>query len=820
MNRSDWLTDDLIEEAFERRAGYAAPVELRENIVTLTAVTGQRASWRLRLASAWSAPVLRPAWFALLVLGILLGAALALMLVGGLDAPDLLRQHADVRPQTDAETDGTRQESPRNDGPEGARAGLLAYTQDGDLYMANPDGSGATMVVHDPGVAFSAPTWSPDGRWLTLRGGEGLFLVDAGTLSIRYIADGGGAVWSTDSESLAFVPTSMYGADVIAIVEVGTGEVRELHAKLQPGQSVALPLAWSPDARWFLAPANAGDGKRFVRIDAATGEAVDIAPMYHLAEPGAHWSPDSRRFAYARPDDCGGNPPCQSSIVVEDADLTHPIAITDPAKFSTGPVWSPDGAWIAFSSATLDPSRGNPGPQVSAPTLSIVRPDGRDLHALAEVASYGTTFTWNADASAVDFWELDQSTGSGLGVSEVRISDGAKRPVVRAPGLDGYDWQANAAGLTVPSLPSVPAPATSVPASAVAPSAPRDAPPADPTGSWTGLAIDSMCDAGWIDFRTLTQRFVGPRCQESNGLVVAAPLGAAFAVPEPDGGVTVVQNDGSATKALAGVRPVQPGTFREIDLGWSPDGRWLSVPECMEGQPADCPEFRVISPDGRSQHSLPGRPSWSPDGQRLVVQAENGDLLIGSPDGSNLSSIGTFPVPSSWSPDASRFAFIRDGDAWVANADGTGQRNVTGFASGGAYDAVWSPDGRFVAVIQETQLWILAVDGGELRPIDLGPGRPTFYSALAWSPDGARLAIAVGPAQTPSMLIIRADDWTATALTGAGIDDVAWSPDGRFIALLDQTSKPGRIDIANSDGSGRHRIWKASENSGRITWVP
>ncbi len=366
MNRSDWLTDDLIEEAFERRAGHTAPVELRESIVTLTAVTGQRASWRLRLATAWSAPVLRPAWVALLVLGVLLGAALALGLVGGPDAPDLLRQHADVRPKADADGDERRQESPDIQGSPGAHPGLLAYTQDGDVYMANPDGSGATMVVHDAGVAFSEPTWSPDARWLALRAGERLFLVDAATLSLRHIADGLGAVWSADSRSLAFVPTSMNGDDVIAIVEVETGAVRELRARLQPGQSVGLPLAWSPDGRWFLAPANASDGKRFVRIDAATGDVVDIAPMYHLAEPGAHWSPDSRRFAYARPADCGGSPPCQSSIVVEDVDLKLPIAITDPAKLSRGPVWSPDGAWIAFSSATLVPSRESPGPRFGA----------------------------------------------------------------------------------------------------------------------------------------------------------------------------------------------------------------------------------------------------------------------------------------------------------------------------------------------------------------------------------------------------------------------------------------------------------------------
>jgi Tol biopolymer transport system component len=167
-----------------------------------------------------------------------------------------------------------------------------------------------------------------------------------------------------------------------------------------------------------------------------------------------------------------------------------------------------------------------------------------------------------------------------------------------------------------------------------------------------------------------------------------------------------------------------------------------------------------------------------------------------------------------------QFVFIRNGDAWIANADGTGGRNVTNFASGGADAASWSPDGRFLAVTQETQLWILSFDRGYLRPIDLGPGRTAFYGAPVWSADSARLAVVVQQGDSPSTLIVHAGDWTATAMTGAGIDEAAWSPDGRFIALLDRSAHPGQIDIANSDGSGRRTIWTASDGASRVTWFP
>jgi hypothetical protein len=60
MNRSDWLTDELIHAAFERRAGRAAPGDLREAILTLSAASSQRSPWRRQFRSTLSAAFLRP----------------------------------------------------------------------------------------------------------------------------------------------------------------------------------------------------------------------------------------------------------------------------------------------------------------------------------------------------------------------------------------------------------------------------------------------------------------------------------------------------------------------------------------------------------------------------------------------------------------------------------------------------------------------------------------------------------------------------------------------------------------------------------------
>jgi hypothetical protein len=108
MNRPDLLTDQLIQAAFERRAGRADPFELRDDILALTATSNQSAAWRLRLASALSVPKLgihppaervaggpgrrrpatrvtagRPAYAWMVILGLLAAAMIGVLTVGG-----------------------------------------------------------------------------------------------------------------------------------------------------------------------------------------------------------------------------------------------------------------------------------------------------------------------------------------------------------------------------------------------------------------------------------------------------------------------------------------------------------------------------------------------------------------------------------------------------------------------------------------------------------------------------------------------------------------------------------------------------------------
>jgi Tol biopolymer transport system component len=58
-------------------------------------------------------------------------------------------------------------------------------------------------------------------------------------------------------------------------------------------------------------------------------------------------------------------------------------------------------------------------------------------------------------------------------------------------------------------------------------------------------------------------------------------------------------------------------------------------------------------------------------------------------------------------------AFVRDGDIWVANGDGTGQRLL--IKNGEA--PAWSPDKRRIAFARNSNVWVASADGREQRQV-------------------------------------------------------------------------------------------------------
>jgi hypothetical protein len=183
-----------------------------------------------------------------------------------------------------------------------------------------------------------------------------------------------------------------------------------------------------------------------------------------------------------------------------------------------------------------------------------------------------------------------------------------------------------------------------------------------------------------------------------------------------------------------------------------------------------------------------------------------------------------------YSPDGTLLAFVRGGDLWLANSDGTGRRRLTTTTHVVESAPSWLPSGNGIVYTAQSggapQIRLFRLPTGPSRrlaagsdaavsatgrlavvvlrngapEIDVG-GRPfdpaTRFAQigdLSWSPDGSELAYsATGAAGFPQIVV---DDGTTQTVGAAGTHPV-WSPDGTRIAFA---TAAGAMSTA-ADGS-------------------
>jgi Tol biopolymer transport system component len=271
------------------------------------------------------------------------------------------------------------------------------------------------------------------------------------------------------------------------------------------------------------------------------------------------------------------------------------------------------------------------------------------------------------------------------------------------------------------------------------------------------------------------------------GLVaVTGPVQAK--VPGPNGQIAFGRDDGQIFIA-------NPDGAKENELTlpypafnpvWSPDGGTLLISVFSPDLPI---RPVTIDPDGSSLTLLvvPEAPAdmdivcraWSPDGTRLLCQGQifegdhslDGIYSIRASDGGNLTRLTVNPypptgefgggdLPGDYSPDGARFVFMRAkpgadpnarhqrGALFVANADGTGLRQITPYGLANSHDngiPHWSPDGTEILFASEHgSLYVVHPDGAGLRaiPLDTGGGF-SFAFSPGWSPDGASIVFSL-----------------------------------------------------------------------------
>jgi WD40 domain-containing protein len=219
----------------------------------------------------------------------------------------------------------------------------------------------------------------------------------------------------------------------------------------------------------------------------------------------------------------------------------------------------------------------------------------------------------------------------------------------------------------------------------------------------------------------------------------------------------------------------------------------------------------VVAPDGsRRRLGAYSGASWSPHGL-FVVMWRGGELVVIEPSGQvrwSLARRGTIAA-ARWAPvDGYRVAYLSGRSLRIVNGDGTGDRLLAGHVR--AVAPAWRPDAAHVLAY--------AAAGGRVRVLgvdarrELWRARVAGITRLAWSPDGRRLAVAGSGGVS---LFARGGRRLGRRRTRPGtvVDDVTWSPEGR-LTVVRRGPASSRITVA-----GR-TLFTGSGRFGSVAWSP
>ena len=428
------------------------------------------------------------------------------------------------------------------------------------------------------------------------------------------------------------------------------------------------------------------------------------------------------------------------------------------------PAWSPDGAWIAFSSDREGTTSVNPGmwELLQSSGIYVMRPDGTGLRRVTRPGGVAGSPAWSPDGRKVLFYETDEvgaymakSARSRTEFVSVDVNSGKRTlytasnqtklsPTFLSGGRIGYAVRSATAAEEGIKIWNPDFRVVDVVKGAVR--GPRWSP------DGTRLVYERVLR------KAMTEHFLPTgSIHPEFELYLSEP----FATFSPDGmqllysqlsndgmgvsdtSIEIMNADGSGKRTL-----YQATGASAFDPNWSPDGKLIlfSIGRYFRAPGTPPSQIATIKPDGTGFTPIVddgannGFATWSPDGKQIIYKRGKHLVRRNLADGivTQLTDGAYYDNFPKWQPHGDRILFTSDRDGrfelYTMRPDGTDVRRLTN-AEGSSAHSSWSPDGRWIMftsgrmgfkdemVMSEAvpqpygELFVMRADGSDIRQL-------------------------------------------------------------------------------------------------------